>query len=189
MIWQLLLIFGIVLWWGAHLFKRVAPARRASMTEKMGEAARGPIAFTILISIVLMVIGYRNSDFIPVYDPPSWGRHANNLLMLLAVVLLGLGSSKSRARRLMRHPMLTGMLVWAVAHLLVNGDQDSILLFGSLGIWTVVTMLVINRAEPEWTRFAGGSVKGDIRLAVISLVVFAVISGIHIWLGYNPFKG
>lgn len=187
MIWQLFLILGIVLWYAAHLFKRLAPARRAAMTEKMGEAARGPVALALLVSVVLMVMGFRNSDFVAVYDPPAWGRYANNLLMIFAVALMGVGSSKSRARRWLRHPMLTGFLIWTVAHLLVNGDRDSVLMFGLLGLWAVIEMVVINRAEPDWQRFTGGSVAGDIRLLVISAVVFAVIAGVHIWLGVNPF--
>lgn len=189
MTWTLVLILGIALWYGAHLFKRLAPARRAAMTEKMGEAARGPIAFIILISVVLMVIGFRGSEFVPVYEPPSWGKHANNLLMVFSVILFGLGSSKSRARGMLRHPMLTGMLIWAGAHLLVNGDRDSILLFGGMAVWSVLEMLVINRAEPRPAPFTGGSLAGDIRLLVISAVVFAVITAIHIWLGFNPFTG
>lgn len=189
MIWQILLILGIALWYAAHLFKRGAPTRRAAMTEKMGEAARGPIAFLILVSVVLMVFGFRNSDFVPVYDPPGWGRHANNLLMVFSVILFGLGSSKSRARAWLRHPMLTGFLVWTIAHLLANGDRDSVLMFGLLGLWAVLEMVIINRAEPSWDRYKGGSVAGDIRLLVISAVVFAVIAGVHIWIGPNPFTG
>ena len=188
MIWQTLLILGIVLWYAAHMFKRLAPARRAAMTEKMGEAARGPIALVLLASVVLMVIGFRGSEFVPVYDPPAWGRPVNNLLMVLAVILFGLGSSKSRARGLLRHPMLTGLFVWSAAHLLVNGDRDSLILFGALGVWALIQMTLINRAEPGWDRPTDGSVAGDIRLLVISAVVFAVIAGIHIWLGYNPFR-
>lgn len=189
MIWTLVLVAGIALWWAAHLFKRIAPARRAAMTDRMGEAARGPVAFLILIAIVLMVVGFRRSDFVPVYDPPAWGRHLNNLLMVFAVILLGLGNSKSRARNWLRHPMLTGVLVWSIAHLLVNGDRDSLLLFGSMGVWSLVEMVVINRAEPRPARFEGGSAAGDVRLLLISAVVFSVIVGIHIWIGPNPFTG
>ena len=136
-----------------------------------------------------MVIGFRTSDFVPVYDPPAWTRHLNNLLMVVAVVLFGLGSSKSRLRGTLRHPMLLGMLTWAVAHLLVNGDQSSVILFGLLGLWAIVEMVVINRSEPAPAPFTGGSLAGDIRLAVISAVVFAVIAAIHTWLGYWPFPG
>ena len=182
-----LLILGLLLWVAAHFFKRYAVGPRQTLQDQMGDASKGVIALVILASVVLMVIGYRGAvgEF-------YWGRTAamtgiNNLLMLVAVALFGLGSSKSRLRSKMRHPMLTGVVVWAVAHLLVNGDTPSFILFGGLAIWALAEMAVINRAEPDYTPFEGGSVAGDIRLAVISLIVFSVISGIHIWLGYNPF--
>ena len=57
--------------------------------------------------------------------------------MLVAVALIGAGHSKGRARGWLRHPMLTGVVVWAVAHLLVNGDVASLVLFGWLGLWAV----------------------------------------------------
>ena len=182
-----LLVLGLLLWIGAHLFKRFAPAARAAMTERMGEASKGPIALVLVLSIVLMVIGYRAAEVIPVYLPPAWGIHLNNLLMVVAVLLLGLGHSKSRLRAAMRHPMLTSVIVWSAAHLLVNGDLASLVLFGVLALWAVVEIMVINRAEPEYERFSGGSAAGDIRLAVITAVAFAVIAAIHAWLGYWPF--
>lgn len=182
MIW--LLILGVALFWAAHLFKRLAPGPRAAM----GAPGKGAAALVLLLAVVLMVIGYRGAEFVPVYDPPSWGRPVNNLLMIVAVVLFGLGHSKSRARKFVRHGMLSGLLVWAFAHLLVNGDRDSLILFGGLGLWALVQMAVINRAEPSYQPYQGGSVAGDVRLALISAVVFAVIAGVHIWLGVNPFK-
>ncbi|MDF0602282.1 NnrU family protein [Psychromarinibacter sp. C21-152] len=182
-----LLILGIVLWCAAHLFKRLAPAQRSALADRMGDGAKGVVALVLLIAVILMILGYRWSDFVFVYEPPEWGRHLNNLLMLIAVALFGVGSSKSRLRARMRHPMLLGMLTWAVAHLLVNGDLASLLLFGLLGLWAIAEMIAINRAEPIWTPWQGGSLAGDIRLAVISVVVFGVIAGIHTWLGYYPF--
>ncbi len=183
-----LLILGIALWWAAHLFKRAAPAQRAAMTARIGDGgAKGALALVLLVSLVLMVIGYRAADIVPVYDTPAWTRHLNNLLMLIAVALFGLGSSKSRLRARMRHPMLLGMLTWAVAHLIVNGDLASLLLFGLLGLWAIVEIVTINRAEPIWTPWQGGSAMGDLRLAVISVVVFGVIAWVHTWLGYYPF--
>lgn len=184
-----LLILGLALWVLAHLFKRLAPEARAAMAERMGDASKGVIALALVISIVLMVIGYRAAGFVHVYVPPSWGIHLNNLLMLVAVLLLGLGHSKSRIRGIMRHPMLTSVIVWSVAHLLVNGDLASLILFGVLALWALVEMRVINRAEPDYVAAEPGTVAGDIRLAIITLVVFAVISGIHAWLGYWPFPG
>ncbi len=92
----------------------------------MGDGSKGVIAGAIVLGMVLMVIGYRAADFIPVYDPPAWTRHLNNLLMVISVILFGVGSSKSPMRAWLRHPMLTGFLLWAVAHLLVNGDLASV---------------------------------------------------------------
>ena len=186
MIW---LILGMIIWWGAHLFKRVAPAARDNMQDSMGDASKGIVAVALVASIVLMVIGYRSWVTGLAYVPPSWGVHLNNLLMLFAVGLFGLGSSKSRFRGALRHPMLSGVIVWAVAHLLVNGDWTSVVLFGGLAVWAVVEMVVINRAVPVWDRPEPGTKGGDIRLIIISLVIFSVISGIHTWLGYWPFPG
>lgn len=180
-----LLILGVVLWIAAHLFKRVAPDARAAM----GDKGRGVIAVLILLSVVLMVIGYRGAEFVHVYSTPGWAVHLNNLLMVVAVVLMGVGSGTSHLRDKMRHPMLAGIKTWAVAHLIVNGDLASIILFGGMLAWAVVQVIVINRAKPEWTRPEPGNTAGDIKLAVISAVVFAVIAGVHFWLGYPTFPG
>ena len=181
-----LIILGLVLWTGAHYWKRLAPDHRASF----GDKGKGIAALTMFAGIILMVIGYRGSDYVYVYDLGGWARGVNNLLMFVAIALLGLGSSKSRFGHSLRHPMTLGFLVWVVAHLLVNGDRDSIVLFGGLGLWAIGQMWLINRADPDGKlNRKPGSVAGDIRLAIITVVVYAVISGIHIWLGVNPFSG
>lgn len=180
-----LLILGIVLWIAAHLFKRVMPEVRA----RMGDKGKGVIAIVLVASIVMMVIGYRGADSVAVYDAPSWGIHLNNLLMAISVVLFGLANSKSRLRGLTRHPMLAGVRAWAVAHLLVNGDLASVILFGGLFLWALIQVPVLNRAEPDWTKPEAGNLKGDLRLALISVAVFGVISAIHFWLGYPVFPG
>lgn len=182
MIW---LILGLILWTGAHYFKRFAPERRAAM----GNAGRGVVTVAILASVVLMVVGYRAAAVTPLWDFGKGAISVNNLLMIMAVPLMGLGSSKSRLRGKLRHPMLTGFLLWVVAHLLVNGDLASLIMFGGLGLWAIGSIILINRAEPMPAPFTQGSAKGDIRLAVIGLVLFAIISAIHTWLGYWPFPG
>ncbi len=180
-----LLVLGLLLWMAGHFFKRALP----SVREGMGNAGKGVAAVLSLAGVVLMVIGYRGAFTDLAYMPPSWGIHLNNLLMLAAVVLFGMGSSKGRMRSWLRHPMLTGVIVWAVAHLLVNGDWASVVLFGGLGLWAIAEIVIINARSPAWVRPEPGPASGDIRLLVISAVVFAVIAGIHTWLGYWPFPG
>lgn len=74
-----------------------------------------------------------------------------------------------------------------MAHLLVNGDLASIILFGGLLAWAVVSVILINRAEPGWTPPPHAGRATYIRLVVITAVIFAVVVGIHTWLGVSPF--
>ena len=182
-----LLILGLVLWSGTHFLKRLAPAARASMQEKMGEGSKGVIAVLMVISIVMMVIGYKGAD-----TAVFWGRSpamtgVNNLLMIVAVALMGVNSSKSRLRGKLRHGMLSGVVVWAAAHLLVNGDVASFILFGGLAVWAVAEMIILNRTTESEPPFTDGTMAGDIKLLVITLVLYSIISGVHMWLGYSPF--
>lgn len=181
---MILLILGVLLWSAAHLFKRLAPAARA----RMGDSGRGVVALGSLAGLVLMIWGYRISDTVPVYTPLPGMGHLNNLLMLVSVFLFAMANMNGKTAGLIRHKMLTGVLVWVVAHLLVNGDVASLILFGGMGAWAIVEMLLINRAGP-WEKPTGTAVKYDLMGAAGSVVVFAVIAGIHIWLGYNPFLG
>ncbi len=181
------LILGLVLWTVAHFFKRVAPVRRASLQDRLGNASKGVFALALLAALALIIIGFRGAPHIPVYEPPTFLRHVNNLLMLLAVALFGLGNSKSRFRGALRHPMLTGAAVWAVAHLLANGDLASVFLFGWMLLWAIAQMRLINRSEPDYIPPEPGTAAGDIRLGVITLVIFGAIAGVHTWLGYFPF--
>lgn len=182
-----LLILGLLLWSGAHLFKRMAPGPRASLQERMGDASKGIFAVLLLLSVVLMVIGYRSytGNF-------YWGRSAamvgiNNLLMLLAVYLFAASGLKTRIIGPIRHPQLTAVKIWAVGHLLVNGDTASFILFGGLLAWAVVEVILINRQTERPEPPESYPAANEAKAIVGTLVVFAVISGVHIWLGYNPF--
>ncbi len=185
-----LLLIGLGVWTLVHFWKRLSPNTRAALDATMGQGpAKSVIALLLVASIVMMVLGYRAAENLHVYTPVAGIGHLNNLLMLFAVMLLGMGSSKGKMRTWFRHPMLMGVIVWAGAHLLVNGDLASVVLFGGMALWALVQMALINRAVPVWDRPAAGPISGDIRLIIIGLVLFTIIAAIHIWLGRNPFLG
>lgn len=178
-----LLNAGLVLWTLAHLFKRLAPGLRVAL----GDVGKGVLAVVVVISIVLMVMGYRGAD-----SAVFWGRSPalvgiNNLLMLLSIYLFAASGMKTALTRKLRHPMLGAVKVWALAHLLVNGDVASFVLFGGLLAWAVLEMIVINRAEPEWNPPVPAPKQKEIRAVVGSVIIFVVIALIHGWLGYNVF--
>jgi len=184
MFW-ILLVLGVALWWAAHLFKRVAPAQRASM----GDPGKGAVAAALAAAILLMIFGYRGVDFIPVWTPPGFLIHLNNLLMLVAIFMMSPAGKRGKVLSGLRHPMVTGFGLWAFAHLLVNGDLASVVMFGGLLAWAIVTPRVINAAEPDWTPGSDGTYAKDAMFLAGSVILLVVIGYIHFWLGVWPFPG
>jgi uncharacterized membrane protein len=181
---MVLIVLGVLLWSAAHFFKRFAPGLRA----RIGDASKALVALGVIGAIVLMVVGYRGVEDVPLWYPPSWLVHVNNLLMVLAIFLYAASGMRAPVIAGMRHPQLTAFKTWAVAHLLVNGDLASVILFGGLLVWAVVTVILINRAEPDWTprpSRPGATVKA------LAGTIFAVVGImlIHNWLGVQPWGG
>ena len=106
-----LLILGVALWWAAHLFKRAMPDQRAAL----GDAGKGAVALALVAAILLMIFGYRMTDFIHVWAPPTFLIHVNNLLVLIAIYLMSPAGAKGRLLNKVRHPMLGGFKLWAFA--------------------------------------------------------------------------
>ncbi|MEP5169647.1 MAG: NnrU family protein [Shimia thalassica] len=180
---MILLVLGVLLWAGAHFFKRLMPDARA----KMGDAGKGAVMVALVISIVLMVIGYRSAEVIDLWIAPGWMVHVNNFLVLVAIFMMSPAPKKGKILNGMRHPMLAGFRAWAFAHILVNGDVASLILFGGLFVWALLEVVIINKSEPEWTPGPAGSYAKDGMFLVASLVLMAVIGYIHYWVGPWPY--
>jgi uncharacterized membrane protein len=186
------LILGLLLWTIAHVFKAAAPASHAELVGRVGEGpVKGGAALLLVGAVLLMIWGYRmdgGGGFI--YTPRPWGWHVNNLLMVAAMILLGAGHMKSNIRRVLRHPMLSAVVLWSVAHLLANGTTRAVVLFGGLGLWALLAMALINRRDGEWARPPASPVKKDAIAIVAGLVVYGVVTMIH-WkvFGLSPFPG
>lgn len=179
---MILVILGLALWAGVHFWKRVAPAHRAGF----GDKGKGIVTAGSVLAIVLMVIGYRGWD-----GTFYWGRSAamvgiNNLLMVAAVYLFAASGAKTRVAQAVRHPQLLAVILWSVAHLLVNGDTPSFVLFGGLGIWALAEIVVLNRAGAAGPAHAVPRRK-EVSALVATTVVFVVVALVHMWLGYSPF--
>ena len=94
-------------------------------------------------------------------------------------MLFGAAHQPTRIKRVVRHPQLTGMLVWSLSHLLSNGDTRSLALFGGLGLWALIEMLLISRREGAWQKPHGPALSIEVRGIVISTVVFFVLVFLH----------
>lgn len=180
------MLLGLLLWFDAHLFKRILPRQRA----RLGDKARGLVALTLVVGVVLMVLGYRAAS-----GPVWWGagpalKGINNLMVLAAFYLFAADGMKTWAGRRLRHPQLTGFALWAGGHLLVNGDLPSVVLFGGLLLWSLAEIMVINHQEPHWTPAeAPLNPRKEAMALVGAVLVYGVVGLIHAQLGPNPFGG
>ena len=179
MIW---LVLGVLLWSAAHLWKRVAPAHRAGF----GDAGKKIVAAATILSIVLMVIGYRAWDGTFYYGREPWRVGVNNILMVLAFYLFAAAGAKTRITRWIAHPQLTAFSAWCVAHLFVNGDTPSFVLWGGLLVWAVGEIAILSAREVRGPYHAV-PVRKEFTALIAAAVAFVVVSAIHLWLGYNPF--
>ena len=178
------LIFGVILWALPHWFKRLMPNFRNSL----GQTGRIGVGLAVLVSVVLMIIGYRSAPIITVWSPPVLFIHFNSLLMLIAFAVFAVSHTRGRFKGALRHPMLHSVQIWAVAHLLVKGDLASIILFGFMLLWATGSVLLINRAE-VWTRPALGDKPKDILFIGITIVSFLVVAALNAFFGVWPFPG
>lgn len=177
MVW---LYLGVFLFVMVHFVPGVAPDLRRSLIERLGENPyKGIFSLALVSSIVLIVIGWRSAIPELVYLPPTWGIPVSSVLMLISVMLFGAANQPTRIKRYIRHPQLTGVAVWSGAHLLSNGDSRSLVLFGSLGLWALLEMPLINRREGRWQRPFGPALSVEIRGIVISAVVFFALVYLH----------
>ncbi len=181
---MVMLTLGVLLWAIVHLFPSLTPGVRSRLIEKVGEGPyKGLFAVDIVLAILLMVFGWRSMPMEMWYTPPLHGTPAiAAVLVLVAFVLMGAANAPTNVRRVLRHPMLTGVIVWGGAHLLVNGDNRSVVLFGGLIIWAVIAIVSISKREGEWTKPGAVPLSGDIVLVVVGALLTAVVAYFHEYL-------
>lgn len=177
-----LLIVGVLLWSCLHLYPSVFAERSKAVSERLGKAYNSVYAFSIAFSVLLIVLGWQHTIPEHVYNNPSWGRPLNMFTMFFAILLLGAGSSKgiSRIKQYIRYPMLMAVVVWAIGHLLANGDIRSLILFGGMLVWAIVLMITNSRRDGAWvkpTEIAG--IKREGILLAITIVVYLVLFMTH----------
>jgi uncharacterized membrane protein len=185
-----LLAIGILLFAGVHLIPSLAPAVKASWHSRLGEGGyKGSFSLLLLAALALIIIGWRSTLPTLVYLPAPAFHGPALALLVVAFLLLVVSSRKSRLRRLIRHPQLTGVILWGIAHLLLNGDSRSLLLFGGISLWAIVEILAINRRDGAWHRPDAPPWSAELVTLVIAAVVIGVVVYVHPWLAGVPVRG
>ena len=143
------LILGLVIFLGVHLLVTMRD-RRALAIAKLGVGYRIGFALAALIGLGLIVWGfalYRQAGYIELWSPPRFTRHIAVGLMLFSVILILAAYLPGHIKTWTKHPMLAAIKIWALAHLISNGDVGSIILFGSFLAWAVYARIAVKRRE------------------------------------------
>ena len=182
-----ILIVGIILFLATHLLRVVAPGFRADMVAKLGlNAWRAVHSVASLLTLAILAYGYSVAPVINLYFPPVWTAHLSVTLMLVATICLvaGLLPAGHIATRT-KHPMVLSVKIWALAHLLANGDLASVLLFVSFLAWGVILRISLKRRQRAGDLTLRPFVSATYDLAAIGLGVvvwLAFLLKLHEWL-------
>lgn len=177
------LILGLVLLLGAHVFTSMRDLRARAIGRLGAAPYRALHAIVSLIGLALIVWGfsaYRAGGLIVVWTPPHWTRHLAIAMMWFAWVSLALAlPGPSRLRGWVKHPMLNAVKIWALAHLIANGDLGGIVLFGAFIVWAGYDRYAIKRRgepnPPRLDRFA----RGDAVALLAGSVLWAAMIVLH----------
>jgi uncharacterized membrane protein len=180
------MILGLAVFIGTHLVTTQRQAR-ANLIARFGENGYKALYSVLsLIGLVLIAYGfaqYRATGWIEIWSPPAWTRHLAALLVLFAVICIVAAYSPGHIKRVLKHPMLVGVKLWATAHLISNGDLGSIILFGSILGWAVFDRISLKRrTDPGAPPIAVGGWPRDAVAVIGGLVLYL---GLGLW--FHPY--
>ncbi len=186
---MIVFLIGIVLFCTIHIVPALLPGVKQAIEQRLGETAyKGLFTIGAIAGITLIVMGWLATPSIDLYEPPILGRPIASLLILAAFTLFFFSRFKTNLKRFFHHPQLTGVILWSIGHLLVNGDNYSILLFGGFALWAFAQMMLINRRDGAWQKPNAVPLTAEILPTVISLAAFAAFLLGHDYLfGVSPF--
>jgi uncharacterized membrane protein len=176
----LVMIVGLVLFLGAHGLT-TRRKLRARLIESWGEGGyKVGYSLVSLLGLVFIVWGfahYRAAGMIELWYPPKVLKHITVALMLPAVILVVAAYIRGRIYTAVKHPMLTGVKLWAAAHLLANGDLGGIVLFGAFLGWAVFDRISLkHRADAGGPPIPVGGLGNDLIAVVVGVVAYLALA-------------
>ena len=174
-----LMIVGLALFIGAHVFVTLR-GQRAAAIARLGEwPYKGLLSLVSLVGIVLIGYGfarYRAAGYIDVWSPPPWTRHVTVALVWPAAICVVAAYIPGNISRVLKHPMLVGVKLWAVAHLIANGDLGSIILFGAILAWAVFDRITLKRrSDPGALPIPNGGLRNDLIAIVVGTLLYLAL--------------
>jgi uncharacterized membrane protein len=189
------LVIGLAVFLGAHVFVTRRDAR-AALIARIGEwPYKGLFALVSLLGLVLIVWGfgrYLHAGYIQLWSPPTWMRHVTVALVWPAAILVTAAYIPGDIKRTLKHPMLAGIKLWALAHLLSNGDLGGIILFGSILAWAVFDRITLKRrTDAGAPPIPVGGRRNDIIAIVVGTILYLALGLVFhpLFIGIPVFGG
>ena len=176
----LVMILGLALFFGVHTLTMQRDLR-TRVVAAMGEGSY-KIGYTLVSVAGLALVtwgfaNYRATGWIDVWNPPMAFKHITVALMLPAVILVVASYIRGRIYTTLKHPMLTGVKLWAAAHLLANGDLGSIILFGSFLAWAVFDRISLkHRPDAGAPPIPVGGPGNDLIAVAVGVVAYLALA-------------
>jgi uncharacterized membrane protein len=175
-----LLTLGILLFAFVHFVPALAPSLKTSAITRLGENGyKGLFSLLLLASFALIILGWRSVEPSMLYQPPISLHKLALSLLVIAFLLMVVSTRNSRLRRLVRHPQLIGVALWGFSHLLLNGDNRSTVLFGSMMVWALLEIIVISKREGIWIKTAPPAWGTEVMTLLMTAITVAVVIYIH----------
>jgi uncharacterized membrane protein len=146
--WLMAFLVATLLLFGAIHILPALPAAKATLKQRLG-TTYGPVyGVATLLALALIIYAFRGAARPELYDPPTWGRHANFLLTLLAFICVGVFIFRGSWRNVLKYPMAIAVLLWGIGHLLANGDAATVILVSGLMIAALVHFVLLKAHGP-----------------------------------------
>jgi uncharacterized membrane protein len=187
------LMLGLVIFLGIHSVRIFADDWRTQTIAQLSEGPwKGLYSLLSLLGLALICWGFDAAREQPVvlWTPLPALRHVAIGLTLLSFVLLAaayMPGNGIKAR--LHHPMLLGVKVWALSHLLVNGMLSHVLLFGAFLLWSVLDFSSARRRDRRaGTVYGSGNLRATVLTCALGLAAWGVFAfGLHgLLIGIKP---
>jgi len=172
-----ILVLGLVVFLGSHIFVTFRETR-AALIARLGVGYRALFALVAIIGLALIIYGYgdyRAHGWVQIWSPPAFMRHITITLMLFAAIFIA-ALIPSHIKAWIKHPMVTSVKTWALAHLLSNGDLGSILLFGAFLLWGGYARVAAKRRGDRGFANPPAGWTNDGIVVVVGIVVFFLLA-------------
>ncbi|MEM7025943.1 MAG: NnrU family protein [Pseudomonadota bacterium] len=199
----LIVTLGILLFLGIHLIPMM-PSWRASLVAAVGAGPyKGIFTLLALLGLFGAIYAYRYTSHHYLWPSPPSVRALTVVLMFASILCFACAKGVPWFKRIVRHPMLWGIGLLGIAHLLSNGEVAGLILFGGLAVFGFAWQLLTDRRDAEvdpegwaeterttslvpFAHWRAGTAPITVRPILIGVAVYVALILLHPWLFGAP---